>query len=177
MTVPFLSSFVLADETTDTTTTTASGGFDWTLIIMIGLIVVVGFFMWRSSRRRRTQAQELQTSMVPGVEVMTSFGLFGRLISIDELGNSAEIELAPGTVVKVHRQTLVKVVEPGTDGGPRSVDEAAAIAEAEQVAREAAASSGASDAVSSAEEPRYGERIEPSKGNDLDGEGKGPKNS
>src|SRR3546814_939623 len=49
------------------------------------------FFMWRNSRKRRNAQQELQSSMVPGVEVMTSFGLYGMLVAVDEAANTAEI--------------------------------------------------------------------------------------
>jgi len=156
--------------TGDTTAPAADGGLfggNFLTIAMVVLLVVLVFFMWRSSRKRKTEAQKLQSAMVPGVEVMTSFGLFGTLISVDEVASTAELEVSPGNVVKVHRQTLVKVVDPTagpTGGEPRSVEEAMEIAEREQKARE-----GLSDAEIEREvaemtgegldEPRFGERI------------------
>ena len=62
---------------------------------------------------------------------MTNFGVFGTLKSINEFAKEAEIEIAPGVVIKVHSQTLAKVVDPDA---PRSVEEAQARAEAEQAA-------------------------------------------
>ncbi|MEJ1230623.1 MAG: preprotein translocase subunit YajC [Galbitalea sp.] len=95
---------------------------------------------------------------MPGVDVMTNFGLFGKLLSINEVTNVAEIETSPGTIVRVHRQTLSKVVTPeelapATGDSPRSVEEAMAIANREQADREAAAKV-------DAEAPAYGERID-----------------
>ncbi len=96
--------------------------FDPTIIILIVLVVVLGFLMFRNSRKRRTEQEQLRTKMVPGAEVMTNFGLFGTLLSIDEESNIAEVETSPGTVLRVHRQTLARVVEP-TEAQPTTTPE------------------------------------------------------
>lgn len=165
---------VVADDPTPAPTA-ATGDFlggNWLTIAMIVLLVVMVFFMWRNSRKRRADQQKLQSAMVPGVEVMTSFGLYGRLVSVDDLAGTAELEVSPGNVVKVHRQTLVKVVD-ATDvpaGAPRSVEEAMAIAEAEQAAREASddaeAQRQADELTGEESAPRFGERIDPKKSSD-----------
>lgn len=87
-------------------------GFDPLTIGLFVLLAVVIFFMFRSSRKRRRDQEELQTKMVPGVEVMTQHGIFGTLVSIDEEKNEAVIETMPGSQLRVHRQTLARVVEP-----------------------------------------------------------------
>jgi preprotein translocase subunit YajC len=130
---------------------------DQTYIIVIFAVLLIGFMIFSSRRNRKRQAT-LRQAIVPGVEVMTNFGLFGKLLSIDEATNVAEIETSPGTIVRVHRQTLSKVVtpeelSPSTGDAPRSVEEAMAIANREQADREAAAK------VDS-EAPAYGERID-----------------
>jgi preprotein translocase subunit YajC len=131
---------------------------DQTYIIVIFAVLLIGFMIFSSRRNRKRQAT-LREAIVPGVEVMTNFGLFGKLLSVDEVTNVAEIETSPGTIVRVHRQTLSKVVtpeelSPSTGGdAPRSVEEAMAIANREQADRDAAAK------VDS-EAPAYGERID-----------------
>lgn len=127
------------------------------IFLIIAVVVLVGFMFFTSRRNRRRQA-DLRQKIVPGVEVMTNFGLFGKLLSVDEATNVAEIETTPGNIVRVHRQTLSKVVAPEelaptTGDTPRSVEEAMAIANREQAEREAA------DKVDS-EAPAYGERVE-----------------
>ena len=142
---------VLIADTTPTSDATGTGGPDWLMIGMIVILVILVFFMWRNSRKRKADQEKLGQTMVPGVEVMTNFGLFGKIVSFDTTANTAELEIAPGTVIKVHRQTLVRVVEPGTPGAagePRSVEEAMEIAEREQRERE-----------TSSEEPKFGERL------------------
>lgn len=95
------------------TTATAQQGFqfDPLTIIMLVILAAMIFFMFRSSKKRKAQAAELQTKMVPGSEVMLNFGLFGELREIDEERNEALVEVAPGVIVRVHRQTLARVVE------------------------------------------------------------------
>jgi preprotein translocase subunit YajC len=87
-------------------------GFDPLTIGLFVLLAVVIIFMFRSSRKRRADAEALQTQMVPGVEVMTQHGIYGTLVSLDEEKNEAVIETMPGTRLRVHRQTLARVVEP-----------------------------------------------------------------
>lgn len=129
--------------------------------LTIGMLVILAvliFFMFRNSRKRRQQQEELQSKMQPGAEVMTNFGLFGTLKSVDEVTNQAELEISPGVVISVHRQTLAKVVDPNAvdPNAPRSVEEAMAIADREQAEREAAEAAAAG-------EPAYGERVDPVK--------------
>jgi preprotein translocase subunit YajC len=88
------------------------GGIDPLTIGLFVLLAVVIIFMFRSSRKRRAEAEQLQTKMVPGVEVMTQHGIYGTLVSLDEEKNEAIVETTPGTRLRVHRQTLARVVEP-----------------------------------------------------------------
>ncbi len=121
--------------------------------------------MFRNSRKRKAQQAELQSLMVPGSEVMTNFGLYGKLTAIDEASKIAEIEVSPGTVIKVHSQTLAKVVDPDA---PRSVEEAQARAEAELAEIEAAEQAAAApelnvDNAIPLDDPEFGERVDPKK--------------
>jgi preprotein translocase subunit YajC len=128
-----------------------------TVVILIVAVLLIGFMIF-SSRRNRKRQTDLRAAIVPGVDVMTNFGLFGKLLSVDDATNVAEIETSPGTIVRVHRQTLSKVVSPeelapSTGDTPRSVEEAMEIANREQADREAAAKV-------DAEAPAYGERVD-----------------
>lgn len=80
-------------------------------IVMLAVLALLIFFMFRNSKKRKQSTAELQDKMVPGAEVMTNFGLFGTLVAIDEENNIAFLEIAPGTTVRLHRQTLARVVE------------------------------------------------------------------
>jgi preprotein translocase subunit YajC len=81
-------------------------------IVMVVILAALIFFMWRNGRKRRKEQEETRSKMVPGAEVMTNFGLYGTLLSVNEDDNTAEIETSPGSIIKVHRQVLARVVEP-----------------------------------------------------------------
>lgn len=131
--------------------------------LTIGMLVILGvliFFMFRNTRKRKAQQEELQSQIVPGAEIMTNFGLFGTLKSVDELSNVAEVETSPGNIVRVHRQTIAKVVtadENADPNSPRSVEEAMAIANREAEERERMKLN--EDSAIPLAEPAYGERV------------------
>lgn len=108
------------------TTDTAPQGFafDPLTIIMLVVLAAMIFFMFRSNKKRKAQAAELQDQMVPGAEVMTNFGLFGELREIDDERNEALIEIAPGTIIRVHRQTLARVVDDQVELTDEAADDA-----------------------------------------------------
>ncbi|MEN0104221.1 preprotein translocase subunit YajC [Curtobacterium sp. RRHDQ66] len=80
-------------------------------VILIVIVVAFAAFMFYNSRKRKKQQSELATKMVPGARVMLSFGLYGTLLSVDDEKVTADVEIAPGTIVTVHRQTLSRVVD------------------------------------------------------------------
>ena len=132
--------------------------------LTIGMLVILAvliFFMFRNSRKRKAQQEQLQAKIVPGAEVMTNFGLFGTLKSIDEVSNVAELEVSPGNIVRVHRQTLAKVVtsEDLDPEAPRSVEEAMAIANREAEERDRVKLN--EDSAIPLTDPAYGQRVVP----------------
>ena len=96
--------------------------FDPFTIIMLAVLAVLIFFMFRNSRKRKADAEQLQSKVQPGAKVMTNFGVFGTILSIDDEENQVLLETSPGTVLTVHRQTIARVVEPSaTDEAPESL--------------------------------------------------------
>jgi preprotein translocase subunit YajC len=79
------------------------------LFVMLGVFI---FMMFRRNKKTQQQQAELQSKFGPGVDVMTSFGLFGRIVDIDEAENKVTLELSPGNTATVHRQSVTKIVEP-----------------------------------------------------------------
>lgn len=99
-----------------------SGGFGFINLLLPLALVLLIFMMFRKQRKAQKQVQEQRSHMLPGTQVMTQFGLFGTIASIDEEQNKAVLELSPGNYATVHMQALTKVVtEPGTGGGATAV--------------------------------------------------------
>ena len=90
----------------------AGGGIDIMTILLFVMLGVFIFMMFRRNKKTQQQQATLQSQFAPGVEVMTSFGLYGRIVSIDEDENKVVIELSPGNLATVHRQAVTKIVEP-----------------------------------------------------------------
>jgi preprotein translocase subunit YajC len=126
---------------------------------MLAILAVLIFFMFRNSRKRKADQEALLAKIVPGAEIMTNFGLFGTLKSVDEVTNVAEVETSPGNIVRVHLQTIAKVVTADEldPSAPRSVEEAMAIANREAEERDRVKLN--EDSAIPLAEPAYGERI------------------
>lgn len=90
--------------------------------VMIALLVLMFWFTSRNRRRQQQKLKDQQEQMVPGTEVMTSYGLYGRVVSIDREAVKAVLEIARGTQVTVHLQTLTTVVDGNTSGGQSGTD-------------------------------------------------------
>ncbi|TNB72060.1 preprotein translocase subunit YajC [Arthrobacter sp. BB-1] len=85
------------------------------LFVMLGVFI---FMMFRRNKKTQQQQAELQSKFGPGVDVMTSFGLFGRIVAIDDEENKVTLELSPGNLATVHRQAVTKIVEPAAAAEP-----------------------------------------------------------
>lgn len=88
------------------------GFMDGLTVVMLAVLAMLVFFMFRNGRKRKKDQEALQATMVPGAEVMTNFGLYGTIVSIDEEANKVALQIAPGTIVEIHRQTIARVVDP-----------------------------------------------------------------
>lgn len=90
-------------------------------IILFGLLAVMLVFMFLNTRKRqkqmKAQQEEKATKTVPGVKVLLQGGLYGTVVSYDpvDLDKPAQIELAPGVVIEVHSQSILRIVEPTED--------------------------------------------------------------
>ena len=79
-----------------------------TLLLPFLLLLLVGFMFW-SQRRRQKAAATLQSSIDVGDEVCTTSGLFGRVVSMDDL--VMHLEISPGSVVRFDRRAVAIKVD------------------------------------------------------------------
>ncbi|MDA8777393.1 preprotein translocase subunit YajC [Pontimonas sp.] len=80
-------------------------------LFMIAVLGMLIYFMIRNSRKQRKTQEELADKLKPGADVMTSFGLYATITELDDENNVATLDVGKGVLIKVHRQTLTKVVE------------------------------------------------------------------
>ncbi len=125
-------------------------------IVLFGLLAVLIVFMFFNTRKRQKQMkaeqEEKASKTVPGVKVLLQGGIYGTIVAYDheDLDAPALVEIAPGTVIEVHSQAILRIVE------PKDVvveDEAVEVVEEAPVA-DAAAESAAAPSIETAEETR-----------------------
>jgi preprotein translocase subunit YajC len=63
----------------------------------------------RPQRRRQRELASTQSTLGPGAQIMLGSGIFGTVASLDE--ETVQVEVAPGTVVKVARQAVARVID------------------------------------------------------------------
>ena len=89
-------------------------------IILIG--VVFYLLIMRPARNRQRKQAEMMSALTPGTRVMTTAGVYGTLVAIDD--DDAELEIAPGVVIRVVKAAIGKVIDPvpAPDDAPPSVE-------------------------------------------------------
>lgn len=90
----------------------SSGGSSLAGFLPLLLIVLAFFFLLiRPQRARQKQMQQVQASLSPGAQVMTTSGMFATVTGMDD--EAVTLELAPGVHIRFLRGAIAKVVTPG----------------------------------------------------------------
>ncbi len=76
--------------------------------LALPLLMIVGFYLLliRPQRNRQRSQQALMSSLEVGDEIMTTGGMFGTIVEIDDDEGVVTVEIAPGTRVKMTRQGI-----------------------------------------------------------------------
>lgn len=79
-------------------------GIVW-LVLMAGAFYLL---LWRPQQRRIAMVRALQDQVQAGDDILTTSGVYGRVVRLGEA--DAEIEIAPGTVIRVARGAIGQVL-------------------------------------------------------------------
>ena len=63
---------------------------------------------WRPQQRRMAMVRSLQSEVRQGDEVLTTSGIYARVVRLGE--DDADLEIAPGTVIRVARGALGQII-------------------------------------------------------------------
>lgn len=96
------------------------------LLFILLMLVVFWFLLLRPQRKQQQQMRQLQSELQVGQEVVLSSGIFGTIRGLSD--SRAEIEVAPGTVLTVARQVVVRRVEELPDAAAPQAERTSAAA-------------------------------------------------
>ena len=81
------------------------------LIVLVAMFALLWLLLIRPAARRKQVQQQLLASVEVGDEILTAGGLYGHVRSIGE-GDELEVEIAPGTRVRIARRAVAAVIPP-----------------------------------------------------------------
>ncbi|MSZ42123.1 MAG: preprotein translocase subunit YajC [Actinobacteria bacterium] len=103
--------------------------FDWSTVdnptgLFLPVILVVAFYFLfiKPNKARRKQFTEMQSSVVPGVRVMTTSGIYGVVTAVNEA--SVSVEIAPGVVIELVTAAIGRVIVPQSAEGAQPITDA-----------------------------------------------------
>ena len=90
----------VTEETAAEEGNSSSGAFSFSPMLMFIIIIAIMYFlMIRPQRKRQKEIENFRNSLQPGMEVVTSGGLYGKIKEIN--GNIVVVEIAHNVNVRV----------------------------------------------------------------------------
>src|ERR1700710_2805319 len=78
-------------------------------LVLVGVLVL----LFVSQRRRSRAAQQVQQQLRPGMNVMTTAGLFAEVQAVED--DQVHLEIAPSIVCRFSRAAVARVLDPSDD--------------------------------------------------------------
>ncbi|HJR39867.1 MAG TPA: preprotein translocase subunit YajC [Nocardioidaceae bacterium] len=99
------------------------------ILPLVLIVLAFWFLVIRPARKRQHEMTRIQNSVDVGAEVMLGSGIYGTVTAVAD--DTLQLQVAPGTTMKVARQAVVRVVAPvaprtdptGDESSSRVVDE------------------------------------------------------
>jgi len=82
------------------------------LVLFGGMIVLFYLILWRPQSKRAKEHKELIGGISKGDEVMTSGGLLGKVVRVDE--DYLALEVASGVELKLQKSSIAAALPKGT---------------------------------------------------------------
>lgn len=84
------------------------------------ILVAFYFLILRPQRNRSRAAEQMQSRLAPGVEIMTTSGVFGTVSAVED--DKVRLEVSPGVTLTIAKAAVGRIVS--EDGAaPASLDE------------------------------------------------------
>src|SRR5262245_7891121 len=93
-----------------------------TFLPLILIVAAVYFLMIRPQSKRRREAQQMQSQLGPGDEIVTIGGLYGTVSSADD--ETVTLEISPGVTARYARGAVARVITSKSEPADSTVDNA-----------------------------------------------------
>jgi preprotein translocase subunit YajC len=80
------------------------------LLPLLALAALFWFLVLRPAQRRQRDQAALVSRLEPGLEVMTTSGMYGTVRTLDD--DVAVLEVAPGVTMRFAKQAIMRIVTP-----------------------------------------------------------------
>ncbi|MDQ4006507.1 MAG: preprotein translocase subunit YajC [Actinomycetota bacterium] len=77
------------------------------LLPLVLIFALFWFLILRPARKKQQAATQLRSSLAVGDTVLLGSGIYGRVEEVDEDSRDLRLEIAPGVVVRAHRDAVV----------------------------------------------------------------------
>ncbi|MGR8980426.1 MAG: preprotein translocase subunit YajC [Gammaproteobacteria bacterium] len=82
------------------------------MLFPLGILLFFYFLFLRPQSKRAKEKKQMIASMTKGTEVVTSGGILGKIVDLDD--NFAKIEVGENTFIQVQRQSIESILPKGT---------------------------------------------------------------
>ena len=82
------------------------------ILPLLLIVLAFWFLVIRPARKRQQDTARVQSSVDVGTEVMLGSGIYGTVVAVAD--DTLQLEVAPGTIVKVARQAVGRVITDST---------------------------------------------------------------
>ena len=82
------------------------------MLFPLGILLFFYFLFIRPQSKRAKEKKQMIASMTKGSEVVTSGGILGKIVELDD--NFAKIEVGENTFIQVQRHSIESILPKGT---------------------------------------------------------------
>jgi len=82
------------------------------MLFPLGILVFFYFLFLRPQSKRAKEKKEMIAAMTKGAEVVTSGGILGKVVDMDD--NFLKLEICDNTFIQVQRQSIETMMPKGT---------------------------------------------------------------
>ena len=104
-------SFFISDALAAAPAATSQPGIEG-MLFPLGILVFFYFLFLRPQAKRTKEKKQMIAAISKGAEVVTSGGILGKIVDMDD--NFVKIEIADNTFIQVQRQSIESMMPKGT---------------------------------------------------------------